>query len=80
MFNFCSSDGNMCPKGSNYGYAVDILSLGVLWYSFHDAIKEGDVATDGDRITVHQKFLLITFKISGWQNYASEAFILLAQI
>ena len=75
-FNLCSSDGNMYPKGSSYGYAVDLLSLGMLWHSFHDAIKEGD----GDRIIIHWKFLLIVFKASGRQNYANKAFNFLVQI
>jgi len=26
-FNSCFSDGNMYPKGSSYGYAVDLFSL-----------------------------------------------------
>jgi len=47
-FNLFSSD-SMFSKGNNYGYAVDILTLGMLWHSFRDVIKEGD----GDRIILH---------------------------
>jgi len=40
----------------NYCYAVDILTLSMLWHSFHDAIKEG-----GDHIILHWKFLLVVW-------------------
>ena len=56
-------------------YAMDFLTLGLLWRGFHDAIKHGD----GNRILTYWKFLGIIFKEEGHFNYAKEAFNLLAQ-
>ena len=64
------------PKGTDYSYAVDIMSLGLLWHGFHDAVREGD----GDRIIRYWRFLLPVFKHSGRRNYALEAFKLLTQV
>lgn len=58
-----------------YLYATELLSLGLLWHGFHDAIKEGD----GERILRHWKFMLVTFKTSNHRNYAKEAVNLLLQ-
>ncbi len=56
-------------------YAVELLTLGLLWHGFHDAIKEGD----GERIMRYWKFLLILFKSTNHPNYAKEAVNLLLQ-
>lgn len=56
-------------------YALDFLSLGLLWAGFHDAIKEGD----GDRLTLYWKFLLVVFKGANRPNYGKEAVKLLLQ-
>ena len=53
--------GDMYPKGSGNSYAVYFLSLGMLWHSFHNVIKEND----GDHIIGHQNFLLTVFKTPG---------------
>ena len=58
-----------------YLYATEIITLGLLWHGFHDAIKEGD----GDRILRYWKFLLVAFKATGHRNYAKEAVNLLYQ-
>ena len=58
-----------------YSYAVEVLSMGLLWHGFHDAIKEGD----GDRILRYWKFLLVIFKSTRHKNYAKESVILLHQ-
>jgi len=58
-----------------YNHATDFLSLGLLWYGFHDAVKEGD----GDRIIKYWKFLLPVFKEEGHHNYSKEAFNLIIQ-
>ena len=50
-------------------YACDVLSLGLLWMGFHDAIREGD----GDRVMLYWKFLLPIFRTSGRRNYCIEA-------
>jgi len=39
-------------------YAVHVLTLGLVWFAFNDAIKEGD----GDRILTCYKFILYIFK------------------
>ncbi len=56
-------------------YAVEVLSLGLLWHGFHDAIREGD----GDRILRYWKFMLVIFKSTNHRNYAKEAVNLLLQ-
>lgn len=52
-----------------YLYACDLLTLGMIWMGFHDAIREGD----GQRVMTYWKFLLPVFKILGRKNYAIEA-------
>ena len=58
-----------------YAYASELLSLGLLYFEFKDAVKEGD----GDRLFRVWKHLLLLFKASNKKNYAVEAFTLLAQ-
>ena len=58
-----------------YNYASDLLTLGLLWHGYHDAIKEGD----GNRILLYWKFLVPIFRQEGHHNYAKEGFLLLAQ-
>ena len=58
-----------------YLYAVELLSLALLWHGFHDAIKEGD----GERLLRYWKFLLVLFTSSNHPNYAKEAVNLLLQ-
>lgn len=57
-------------------YASELLTLGLLWMSFYDAIREGD----GKRIVRVWKFLLISFRATRHHNYAKEAFNLLMQV
>ena len=54
---------------------VEVLSMGLLWHGFHDAIKEGD----GERILRYWKFLLVIFKSTRHKNYAKESVIVLHQ-
>ena len=63
-----------CPDGVQL-YASEVLSLGLLWFGYHDAIREGD----GDRILNYWKFLLVLFKSTSHANYAKEAVNLLLQ-
>ena len=56
-------------------YACDVLSLGLLYLEFIDAIREGD----GERIIRCWKYILLLFKDSGRTNYSIEAFTLLVQ-
>jgi len=70
-----SSTETPAPNGTDYSYALDIMSLGLLWHGFHDAVREGD----GDRIIRYWRFLMPVFKLTGCRNYALEAFKLLNQ-
>ena len=56
-------------------YTIDLFTLGLLWYGFHDAVKEGD----STRILLYWKFLLLVFKLENHHNYAKEAFNLTLQ-
>ena len=56
-------------------YATELLSLGLLWHGFHDALRE----SDGERILRYWKLLLVLFKSSSHRNYAKEAVNLLFQ-
>ena len=58
-----------------YEYASEVLTLGLLYMEFIDAIREGD----GGRILRCWRYLLLIFKSSGRSNYSIEAFTLLAQ-
>ena len=55
-------------------YACNILSSGLLYMEFVDAIREGD----GSRLIRCWKYFLLHFKVSHRTNYAVEAFVLLA--
>jgi len=57
-------------------YAMQVLTLGLLWHNFHDATKEGD----GNRIIRCWKFNLLAFKASNRKNYSIEALNLLLQV
>ena len=50
-------------------YAREILTLGLLWYGFKDAIREGD----GDRVMRYWRYFLLLFKACGRKNYSCEA-------
>jgi len=51
-------------------YAMQLLTLALLWHNFHDAIKEGD----GNCI------YLLAFKAANRKNYSIEALNLLLQV
>lgn len=54
-------------------YAHEILTLGMIWMNFYDAIKEGD----GERILRIWKYLMVIFKETNHRNYAKESALLL---
>ena len=56
-------------------YAKDVLSMGLLYTEFQDAIRDGA----GKRVLVVWKFLLLIFRATGHTNYTLEAFTLLCQ-
>ena len=59
-----------------HAYACETLSLGLLYFEFQDAIKEGD----GNRVMRIWKYLLLLFKASKRKkNYSIEALTLLSQ-
>ena len=62
-------------NGTVNNYAVDLLTLGLLWHGFKDATKEGD----GDWIILYYKFLLPIYRSMQHRNYCIEAFRLLVQ-
>lgn len=70
-----SGDPTRVPVDGVHLYAREVLSLGLIWHGFHDAIREGD----GDRILSYWKFLLVLFKSTNHRNYAKEAVNLLLQ-
>ena len=55
------------------GYAIELLTLGLLYVEFTDAVKEGD----GQHVHRCWKFMLPLFKMSGRTNYTIEAFTML---
>ena len=77
-----SEDGVKKSKGKSKGdsdnvkmYAEEVLSLGMIYSEYSDAIREGD----GERVMRCWKFLLLIFKAAQRKNYACEAFNLLSQ-
>ena len=56
-------------------YSSEVITLGLLWHCYHDAVREGD----GKRVLLIWKFLLIVYKAANRTNYCKEAAILLAQ-
>jgi len=63
------------PNDQQKAYACELLSLGLIYSEYSDAIREGD----GDRVFRCWKFLLILYKSSGKKNYACEAMAFLAR-
>jgi len=53
-----------------------VLTLGLLWSGFNDAIKEGD----GDKMITYWRFLLLVFKSGGCKNYSGEAVNLFSRL
>ena len=74
---FCNFDLDIKVSSNDkvYLYGKEMLNLGILWFAFNDAIKEGD----GDRVLRYWKLLLVVFKAKHHTNYAKEAIILLSQ-
>ena len=75
----CDSEESASEEGTEtdyvFTYAVDLLTVTLLWYGFCDAIREGD----GNRILRYWKFLLAIFRKEKHYNYANEGLNLLAQ-
>ena len=75
--NFLPDTGVSREMGADnvYNYACEVLSLGLLYLEYRDAIREGD----GERVMKIWKYLLLLFKASGRTNYSIEALTLLSQ-
>ena len=58
-----------------HSYACEVLSLGLLYAEFQDAIREGD----GLRVLCCWRYFLPIFRASNRTNYSIEAFHFLAQ-
>lgn len=58
-----------------FEYSEEVISLGLFYMEFIDAIREGD----GDRILRCWRYMLLIFKLAGRFKYSIEAFNLLAQ-
>ena len=56
-------------------YACDVLTLGLLYMEFVDAVRGGD----GERILLCWRYFLLLFKATGRKNYSIEASTLLMQ-
>ena len=67
--------GDSIQGNGVYKYAKEVLSLGLLWECFHDAIKEGD----GKRVLMIWKYLLLVLIAAKHKIYAKEAMILQLQ-
>ena len=61
--------------GTALEYSREVMSLGLLFLEFKDAIREGD----GDRVLFVWRYLLLLYKASRRKNYAIEALTLLSQ-
>ena len=60
---------------SKLDYSKEVISLGLLYFNFKDAVREGD----GDRVLQMWKYFLLLFRATGRTNYATEALTLLLQ-
>ena len=60
---------------SVYDYTREVISLGLLYLNFKDAVREGD----GGRVLLMWKYFLLVFRATGHTNYAMEALTLLTQ-
>ena len=60
-------------KFSKLDYSKEVISLGLLYLNFKDAVREGD----GDRVLRMWKYFLLLFRATGYTNYAMEALTLL---
>ncbi len=58
-----------------HGYAKELISLGLFYMEYSDAIREGD----GLRVLRCWRYLLLLFRASNRINYTIEAFTILAQ-
>ena len=63
-------------KDKVHRYAVQLMTLGMLWHNFYDSVKEAD----GNRLIRNWKFNLLIFKAARRKNYSKETLNLLLQV
>ena len=77
--NTDSDDSTAAAQNSSndsvFAYAVDVLSMCLIWHAFRDAVREGD----GDRIIRYWKLLAVIFRQEKHYNYSNEAVNLVMQ-
>ena len=77
--NTDSDDSTAAAQNSSndsvFAYAVDVLSMCLIWHAFRDAVMEGD----GDRIIRYWKLLAVIFRQEKHYNYSNEAVNLVMQ-
>jgi hypothetical protein len=64
---------NPASPSTVYDYTREVLSLGLLYLNFKDAVREGN----GERVVLMWKYFLLIFRATGHTNYAMEALTLL---
>lgn len=69
------STSGLQSASSVYNYTREVISLGLLYLNFKDAVREGD----GERVLLTWKYFLVMFRATGHRNYAMEALTLLTQ-
>ena len=67
------SDSQLNYSDQILGYAKELMSLGLFYMEYTDAVHEGD----GDRVLRCWRYLFPLFKYSGRKNYTKEAFNML---
>ena len=73
-FTSTSSEDDSRPD-KKLEYSRLLISVGLLYLKFCDAIREGD----GMRVIQCWRYMFLVFKCTNKKNYAIEAFTLLAQ-
>jgi len=63
------------PVDGIFIYSKEVLTLGLLWLGFTDAIRE----SDRKKVFLYWKFLMLVFKREDCRNYSMEAVNLLYQ-
>ena len=65
---FSMIDDISCSGDGVTNYAIEVMSLGIFYLNYKDAVREDD----GDRVLVCWKYLLPLFKVSDRRNYSLE--------
>ncbi len=74
-FSYPPKPAKHSPDDHVQEYAKEVLTMGLFYLEYHDAIREGD----GERVLRCWKFLLLFFKATRHPNYSIEAINLLSQ-